>query len=299
MELQGNQNNMACFLQPEAARAIDVIRYGVITVTPKTRVYQALACIVDLNISGLPVVDEQMRLAGVITEKDLLSLLYEKQSTRGFVETYMKSDIVSFEADTSLEEICQCLLNHSFRRVPILLRDKVISVISRTDLLRVNLHKFVAPEQMYGANSHASLPAWQVMKKSLITVRPDSPLSEAIALMADYSLSGLPVTDGKIHLVGMITEKDVMPYFYNRQTPPTMVRDLMTADIVTFGPNDSIIEICECLIENQFRRVPIVKDGALIGLISRADVIRYILKNIARVSQFRAAQVVQQMIWRP
>jgi CBS domain-containing protein len=299
MGIQLNQNYTGCFLQPDAKRAMDVIKYGVITVTPKTRIYQALACIVDLNISGLPVVDDQMHLEGIITEKDLLILLYERQSTSGFVETYMKRDVVSFEASTPLEEICQCLQSHSFRRVPIILRDKVISVISRTDLLRVNLHKFVEPDETITAGPHSPFPAWQVMKKGLITVRPESPLSEAIASMADYSLSGLPVVDGDMHLVGMITEKDVMPYFYSRRIPPTKVRDLMTTEVMSFGPDDSMIGICECLIANQFRRVPIVKDGVLIGLVSRADVIRYILKNIARVSQFRAAQIVNQMIAQP
>lgn len=293
------QNCSACFMQPDAKRAMDVIKYGVITVTPMTRVYQALACIVDLNISGLPVVDNQMHLEGVITEKDLLALLYEKQSTCGVVETYMSRNVTSFEAETPLEEICQCLLEHSFRRVPITLRGKVLSVISRTDLLRVNLHKFVAPTEAPLPGTASPFPAWQVMKKGLITVRPDSTLSEAIASMADYSLSGLPVVEGDGYLVGMITEKDVMPFFYGHQTPPETVRDLMTTDVMTFGPNDGMIEICECLIANRFRRVPIIKDGILIGLISRADVIRYILKNIARVSQFRAAQIVDQMIVKP
>jgi CBS domain-containing protein len=297
MGIQLNQNYSACFLQPDAKRAMDVIKYGVITVTPKTRVYQALACIVDLNISGLPVVDDQMQLEGIITEKDLLALLYERQSTSGLVETYMKRNVLSFGAEAPLEEICQCLIEHSFRRVPITLRGKVLSIISRTDLLRVNLHKFVPPdEQPLPSTDKSPFPAWQVMKKGLITVRPDSPLSEAIASMADYSLSGLPVVDGDMHLAGMITEKDVMPFFYGRRLPPTKVRDLMITDVATFGPDDSMIEICECLIANQFRRVPIVKDGVLIGLVSRADVIRYILKNIARVSQFRAAQIVNQMI---
>ena len=285
----------SCFMQPDAERAIDVIKYGVITVTAKTRLYQALACIVDLNISGLPVVDAETRPEGIITEKDLLMLLYEKQSTSGIVETYMNPQVVSFPEETPLKEICVCLLENPFRRVPITKDGKVISVISRTDLLRANLHKFIAEEEDTSmAEEETPFPAWQVMNKGLVTVKPDTPLSEAVGMLADYCLSGLPVVDEEMHLVGMLTEKDVMPYFYVSQEPPDQVFDLMTTEVISFGPDDNMIEICECLIHNQFRRVPIVKDGVLTGLISRADVIRYILRNISRVSHFQAVQVVEK-----
>ena len=119
--MQETMQNYSCFMQPNAKRAIVVIKYGVITVTPKIPVYQAFACVVDLNITGLPVVDstQQMHLNGIITEKDLLRLLYEKQCTSGLVEMYMSRDVISFPAETPLEEICDCLIQNSFRRVPI------------------------------------------------------------------------------------------------------------------------------------------------------------------------------------
>ncbi|HOK65741.1 MAG TPA: CBS domain-containing protein [Anaerohalosphaeraceae bacterium] len=283
----------ACFMQPDAKRAIDVIKYGVITVTPQTRLYQALACIVDLNISGLPVVDKSMHLQGIITEKDLLAMLYEKQTTSGLVESYMHREVVSFPAETLLEEICNCLIQNPFRRVPITHRGKVVSVISRTDLVRVNVHKFL-PEQEPAPKP--PFPARQLMIKGLITVRPESSLGEALSLMADYSISGLPVVEEGMYLVGIITEKDLMPYFYSQTIPPARVGEIMTTDVTVFSPESSVFEITECLIHNNFRRVPIVKDGVLVGLVSRADVIRYILRNLTRISHYRAVQKVNQLI---
>ena len=54
----------------------------------------------------------------------------------------------------------------------------------------------------------------------------------------------------------------------------------MTEDVVSFDVKDDLIEICECLIQNDFRRVPIVADGRLVGIISRKDIIKYILEPI-------------------
>jgi CBS domain-containing protein len=281
-------------MQPDAKRAIDVIKYGVITVTPQTRLYQALACIVDLNISGLPVVDSQMRLQGIITEKDLLAMLYEKQTTSGLVENYMHRQVVSFPAETLLEEICACLVQNPFRRVPITHRGKVISVISRTDLVRVNVHKFLPRQEKKEPENPFS--ARQLMTKGLITVRPESSIGEALSLMADYAISGLPVVEEDMHLVGIVTEKDLLPFFYGQAVPPAQVGEIMTTDVTVFSPDASVFEISECLIHNNFRRVPIVKDGILTGLVSRADVISYILRNLTRISHYRAVQKVNQMI---
>jgi len=286
-----------CFMQPDAKRAIDVIKYGVITVTPQARLYQALSCIVDLNISGLPVVDKSMRLEGIITEKDLLALLYEKQTTSGLVERYMQRNVISYPAETLLEEICRCLLTHPFRRVPITHRGRVISVISRTDLVRVNVHKFLPlPTEEGSLGCPRDFTARQLMTRGLITIRPENSIGEALSLMADYSLTGLPVVNEGMVLVGIITEKDLMPYFYGDNLPPSQVGEIMTTDITTFSPEDSVFEICECLLHNNFRRVPIVKDGVLVGLVSRADVIRYILRNLTRLRHYRALQKVNELI---
>ncbi len=54
----------------------------------------------------------------------------------------------------------------------------------------------------------------------------------------------------------------------------------MTKEVVSFEQNEDLIAICECLVENNFRRVPIVADGKLVGIISRRDIIRNILEPL-------------------
>lgn len=264
--------------------AQDIIKYGVITVTPNTPVYIALSSMVDRNITGLPVVNDYMELEGIITEKDLLVLLYQKQSTRGNVDEYMSRNVVNFDLDTPLLDICQCLENHSFRRVPITEKGRVISVLSRTDLLRDNVHRFASESMVeFAVNKEPIFPAWQMMNKGLITVTPKASLFEGVLAMTNYHISGLPIVEDNMKMVGILSEKDVMPYFYRDEKPPVLVEELMTTEIISFSPEDSLFEITECLINHSFRRVPIVENGKLVGLVSRADVIRYILRNMSQV----------------
>ena len=55
----------------------------------------------------------------------------------------------------------------------------------------------------------------------------------------------------------------------------------MTEDIVSFNVQDDLIAVCECLVKNRFRRVPILREGHLVGIISRRDLIRYIMEPIS------------------
>jgi len=65
---------------------------------------------------------------------------------------------------------------------------------------------------------------------------------------------------------------------YNIQDKPGKVEDLMSKDPVCFNAEDSLIDIAECFIENNFLRVPIIAEGKLVGVVSRKDIIAYILK---------------------
>jgi len=76
--------------------------------------------------------------------------------------------------------------------------------------------------------------------------------------------------------VGMVTEKDLLVLLYDSlsgaEGESTSITQLMTRVLVTFKPDADILEVCKCLIENSFRRVPIVDEGnKLLGLISRYD----------------------------
>ena len=89
------------------------------------------------NISGMPVVDEDMTLVGVITEKDLLELFQAQGDLENAtVSDFMTTPAVHFNEDEDLEAVCNCLTDSFFRRVPVTCEGKLVGIVSRRDILK-------------------------------------------------------------------------------------------------------------------------------------------------------------------
>lgn len=118
-----------------------------------------------------------------------------------------------------------------------------------------------------------------VATKMVITTRPEAPIYDAIRIMANRNITALPVVDADLNLVGIISEKDVLELLYEtKERADQTVADYMNTDIFTLDSQANLIDLCDCLISNNFRSVPIIDDGMLYAIASRCDVIQGILR---------------------
>jgi len=123
------------------------------------------------------------------------------------------------------------------------------------------------------------LKAKDIMTKEVISVKKDAPIFEAVELLAKNNITGIPVVEDDMTLLGVITEKDVLRLFYvSKDAENKTVSDFMTQPAVHFDENESLPDVCDCLIHNLFRRVPVTSKGQVVGIISRPDFINYILQ---------------------
>lgn len=114
----------------------ELMTKNVITVKGQTSIYDAIQILVDNNITGLPVVNDDGSLKGIFSEEDALDLLSEDENSSGKVEDYMTTEVVAFDQNEDLIAICECLINNHFRRVPILADGKVVGILSRRDIIK-------------------------------------------------------------------------------------------------------------------------------------------------------------------
>lgn len=121
------------------------------------------------------------------------------------------------------------------------------------------------------------LKASSVMNKDVITVQENTPVCEAVKLMVKHNITGLPVVTEDKRVLGIVTEKDLLSLFTNLEERNKKVSDIMTCNVTCFSVDDDILDICENLNYGGFRRVPIISNGRLAGIISRRDIIKLII----------------------
>jgi len=111
----------------------DVMQSETIVVHPEDSVHHALELLIEYDISGMPVIDSDGRIVGVLSEKDVLKLFYEPDSTS--VGSVMTKDPITIAVDAPLVEVFDTLMANDFRRVLIHERHKLVGLISRADLM--------------------------------------------------------------------------------------------------------------------------------------------------------------------
>jgi len=130
-------------------KAKDIMTREVVSTTRDTPAIEALKVLLEKKVAGMPVVEEDMTLVGIITEKDLLALFQEGEDAKNkTVVDYMTEPAVSFDENERLYDIWRCLLDVTFRRVPVTSKGKVVGIVSRPDVL-----KFVIENMGHGSPS--------------------------------------------------------------------------------------------------------------------------------------------------
>jgi CBS domain-containing protein len=121
-----------------------------------------------------------------------------------------------------------------------------------------------------GACMSVSLVARDVMSTEVVSVSPSMTVQELAVLLSERRISGVPVVDQKGVLIGIVSEADILSRKMNEET----VRAIMTSDVVAVGETESVQEIALLLAMKRINRVPVVREGKLIGIVSRTDIVK-------------------------
>ncbi len=125
--------------------------------------------------------------------------------------------------------------------------------------------------------------AKDIMSRKVTTVHEYANVIDVIKLLVERNVTGVPVVDDADRLLGMVTEKDIlMLLLYDPKVKGKTATDLMTTEIVHFDEDENLMTIFESLVQRNFRRVPILSDGRLVGIISRRDIIKFLSEKAKR-----------------
>jgi len=150
--------------------------------------------------------------------------------------------------------------------------------------------------------------AIDVMVRDVVTVRPDTEVAEAIKLLTEHDVSALPVLDQAGDLVGILSEADLIrraeigtethrPWWSEAMTGASTlaeefakshgkkVGEVMTYGVISVTEETPLAEIAALFERRRIKRVPVVKDGKLVGIVSRSNLIQALASVVGRIDQ--------------
>ncbi|MGE0014928.1 MAG: CBS domain-containing protein [Candidatus Methanomethylophilaceae archaeon] len=148
-----------------------------------------------------------------------------------------------------------------------------------------------------------------LMTTQVVTLKPGDTVKHATIKFAVNNISGAPVVDNRNHLVGILSEDDILNLIVRRQekmgagggkmlsypmdsemdnvalqdaadeVSNTKVEDIMTRSVLTTTPDAVIVDVLKAMLERKINRVPVLEKGVLVGIISRGDIVFHIYKR--------------------
>ena len=123
------------------------------------------------------------------------------------------------------------------------------------------------------------LEAKDIMTRNVVCIKKNVPVVDAIRLMLKNNITGIPVVEDDMTLVGILSEQDVLRLFHTYDDEKDrMVNDFMTQPAIHFEEEEPLLDVCYCLRDNAIRRVPITSNGKVVGVISRSDILKCTLQ---------------------
>ena len=126
------------------------------------------------------------------------------------------------------------------------------------------------------------------MNDCLISIQPEATLEEAIHVLLDHGISGAPVIDDRGRLCGIITQFQLLEVLYDPDIRNHCVKDCMTRNVLTIEDSALLGAAASMFVVHRIRRIPVVRDGVVAGIISRSDLLRYFVKTGEQLDSFFA-----------
>lgn len=121
------------------------------------------------------------------------------------------------------------------------------------------------------------ITARDCMVTEVITISPSADVIDAVQLLIKHHISGVPVVDSKGKYLGVFSEKCSMHVLLDaayEQLPVRDVRSFMDAEAQTIAPETHLLSIAQVFLLTPYRRLPVLEDGKLVGLVTRRDVMK-------------------------
>ena len=185
----------------------DIMSAKLTYTTDKSSLNEALSLMYEKNVGGLPIVDDDSRIKGIVTEEDFTAIV-AAQDTGIPADAYMSSNVVTAPAQTTIEKMTRMIIQKGFRRTPVVQDGVLIGLVTASDIMKYMGSGEAFQKVVTGDITEVmALPIKSLIKRDMVAIEPKADLGAAAKKMADNGIGCLTVMD-QGSLSGILTERD-------------------------------------------------------------------------------------------
>jgi CBS domain-containing protein len=174
----------------------------------------------------------------------------------------------------------------------------------------------LSAEATLGESKGGLMKICDLMTKGVVSVSPTMTLREAAALLVEKRISGMPVVDDRNEVVGVLSEADILvkagggqsrsrvlgwllePDFGSEEKiRAETVGEAMSAPALTIGSHRPVHEAARLMVTEGVNRLPVIEDGELVGIITRADIVRAFTRSDAEIAEEIKTEILRRTFW--
>ena len=238
-----------------------------------------------------------------LREKRPLDLrAHPSKRQHGEIITIAKSPVITMAITTPVYDGIRIMVKEGFRRIPIVDpgTKRLRGIVTASDIVNYlgGGEKFQIIQREHAGNFFKAInePVRHIMTTEVVSVYTSAKISDAIDIMVKHKVGGLPVVDEESRVWAIITERDIVTIF-GGMISGAKVSDLMSKKVVTATPETSILEAEKRMISRGFRRLPILSDGELAGIVTVMDILRFF--GSGEVFQHLQSGIIDQVLQTP
>lgn len=190
-------------------------------------------------------------------------------------------DVVSVPPSVTIQGAVETMTNCGFRRLPVIDAGsrKIRGIITSGDIINFmgGGDKFNLVQVKHGGNLLAAINenVRTIMTQKITTLNDSASISDAIRIIIGKMIGGIPIIDDEDVLLGIVTERDVMKVLASEKVEGT-VEDVMTRSLRVTEPDCPIGTVTKDMTAHRFRRLPVVSEGVLYGIVTTTDIMKYL-----------------------
>lgn len=199
----------------------------------------------------------------------------------GDIMTIASSEVVTIPPTTPIIDAVKTMLNKGFRRLPVADAgtNRLKGIVTSQDIvdfLGGGLRHLIVKNRFNGnllAAVNSSISG--IMEENVVSLNEKDSLKDAMDTMLKENIGGIPIIDNDSRVKAIITERDFV-FLMSDIITGKKVSEYMSKSVVTAPPDMPVGTATKSMINNGFRRLPIIRDNVLIGIITASDILRFL-----------------------